>query len=62
MTLRAQKCVELITIECKAKLTVYTQAEYDTWLNEMQDRADFTTEKDKADLYWGWKWLADTKK
>jgi len=45
----------------QAKLTVYTQAEYDAWLNEMQDRADFTTEKDKADLYWGWKWLADTK-
>ncbi len=45
----------------QAKLTVYTQTEYDAWLNEMQDRADFTTEKDKADLYWGWKWLADTK-
>jgi cytochrome c oxidase subunit 2 len=45
----------------QAKLTVYTQTEYDAWLNEMQERADFTTEKDKADLYWGWKWLADTK-
>ena len=46
----------------QAKLTVYDQTEYDAWLNEMQERADFTTEKENADLYWGWKWVADTAK
>ena len=40
----------------QAKLTVYSQAEYDTWLNEMQERSRFTTEPDKNDLYWGWQW------
>jgi cytochrome c oxidase subunit 2 len=45
----------------QAKLTVYTQSEYDTWMSEMETRSNFTTEKDKADLFWGWKWLADSK-
>lgn len=46
----------------QAKLTVYEQTEYDAWLNEMQERAEFTTEKENADLFWGWKWVADTAK
>lgn len=42
----------------QAKLTVYTQAEYDTWMNEMQERANNVNEKDNADIFWGWKWVA----
>lgn len=45
----------------QAKLTVYPQAEYDAWMNEMQKRSAFTTEQDKADLFWGWQWLAENK-
>ena len=42
----------------QAKLTVYSQTDYDAWMNEMQARTFHVTEKDKADLYWGWKWVS----
>ncbi|MBY0412708.1 MAG: hypothetical protein K2Q18_01015 [Bdellovibrionales bacterium] len=45
----------------QAKLTVYEQAEYDRWINEMENRASYVTEKDNADIFWGWKWLAEAK-
>lgn len=40
----------------KAVLTVYSQEDYNAWLNEMEERAHQTNEKDNADLYWGWQW------
>ena len=42
----------------KAKLTVYSQEEYDHWQAEMQERAKHVNEKDNVDNYWGWKWVA----
>jgi cytochrome c oxidase subunit 2 len=45
----------------QAKLTVYDQTEYDAWMAEMQERTLHVTEQDKADLFWGWKWVSDTK-
>lgn len=44
----------------QAKLTVYSQAEYDSWLAEMQTRSKYVTEEDKNDLYWGWQWQTST--
>lgn len=43
----------------QAKLTVYDQTEYDAWMTEMQERTLHVTEQDKADLFWGWKWVSD---
>lgn len=43
----------------QAKLTVYDQTEYDAWMAEMSERARHVTEQDKADLFWGWKWLPE---
>jgi cytochrome c oxidase subunit 2 len=43
----------------QAKMTVYSQADFDKWQNEMQNRTAYVMEKDSADLYWGWKWLAN---
>ena len=43
----------------QAKLTVYSQADYDKWQNEMQNRTSYVMEKEKEDLYWGWKWVAN---
>ena len=40
----------------QAKLTVYTQAEYDAWMTEMQNRAPIINEQENPDIYWGWKW------
>lgn len=40
----------------QAKLTVYTQADYDAWMTEMQNRAPNVNEQDNPDIYWGWKW------
>lgn len=40
----------------QAKLTVYTQADYDAWMNEMQNRAPIVNEPENPDIYWGWKW------
>jgi cytochrome c oxidase subunit 2 len=45
----------------QAKLTVYDQTEYDAWMAEMQERTLHVTEQDKADLFWGWKWVSETK-
>lgn len=42
----------------KSKLTVYTQAEYDTWMSEMEERAKHVTEVERVENYWGWKWVA----
>jgi len=43
----------------QAKLTVYSQADYDKWQAEMQNRTSYVMEKEKEDLYWGWKWIAN---
>lgn len=43
----------------QAKLTVYTQEDFDKWQDEMSNRTSYVMEKDNADLYWGWKWLAN---
>lgn len=42
----------------KSTLTVYTQAEYDTWMAEMEERTKHVTEVEKVENYWGWKWVA----
>lgn len=43
----------------KAKLTVYSPEEFLKWQNEMNERVQYTMEKDNADLYWGWKWVTN---
>ncbi|MBP9681469.1 MAG: cytochrome c oxidase subunit II [Bacteriovorax sp.] len=43
----------------QAKMTVYSQEEFKKWEEEMQNRTSYAVEKDNADLYWGWKWLAN---
>jgi hypothetical protein len=42
----------------KATLTVYSEEEYKNWQVEMQERAKHVNDKDNADNYWGWKWVA----
>jgi len=40
----------------QGKLHVYTQAEYDEWLNEAQTLAEAGNDTENIDNYWGWKW------
>ncbi len=42
----------------QAKLTVYDQKNYDEWMEMMQERTNFAVEKERSDIYWGWKWVA----
>ena len=42
----------------KAKLTVYTQEEYDAWKAEMEERTNFVNDKENVENFWGWKWVA----
>ena len=39
-----------------AKLTVYTQEEYDNWVNQSQILAMETNDPERADAFWGWPW------
>jgi heme/copper-type cytochrome/quinol oxidase subunit 2 len=41
----------------QAKLTVYEQNEYTAWLAEAQEKANYITDKENPDMFWGWKWL-----
>jgi cytochrome c oxidase subunit 2 len=43
----------------QAKMIVYSPADFDKWQNEMGERANHVMEKETADLYWGWKWIAN---
>ena len=43
----------------QAKMTVYSQADFDKWQTEMQNRTAYVMEKDHDDLYWGWKWVTN---
>ncbi len=40
----------------KAKLTVYSQDDFDRWLHEAQAKALKENELDNKDIFWGWKW------
>ncbi len=46
----------------QAKLTVYSEAEFETWMNEAQDRAVVSNEVSNPDMYWGWQWSQEDKK
>lgn len=39
-----------------AKLTTYTQENYDAWLAEAEERAVVENDPERAEMYWGWKW------
>jgi cytochrome c oxidase subunit 2 len=41
----------------QAKMMVYSQEDFDKWQDEMGKRTSYVMEKDKEDLYWGWKWI-----
>lgn len=43
----------------QAKMTVYSPEEFEKWQDEMSERTKYVMEKDSADLYWGWKWVAN---
>ncbi len=43
----------------QAKLKVYTPEEFQKWQDEMSYRTTYAVEKENADLYWGWKWIAN---
>ncbi len=45
----------------QAKLTVYTQEEYDKWKTEMEERAIHVIEPERIENYWGWKWVTANK-
>lgn len=43
----------------QARMTVYTQEEYDQWMSEANQKALIASSADveySPDLYWGWKW------
>lgn len=40
----------------KAKLTVYTQEEYDRWVEQSQNLAMQTNDPERPDAFWGWPW------
>lgn len=39
-----------------AKLTTYSQEDYDEWLGEAQEKAIATNDTENPDLFWGWNW------
>jgi cytochrome c oxidase subunit 2 len=43
----------------KGRMMVYTPEEFEQWQDEMSKRTNFAVEKENADLYWGWKWIAN---
>ncbi len=43
----------------QAKLTVYSQEDYDKWLSEQQTIATTVNDIENPDMYWGWKWLPE---
>lgn len=40
----------------QAKLTTYTQEDYDAWLKEANEKAAQENDLTNPDLFWGWKW------
>lgn len=43
----------------QAKLTVYSQEDYDKWLSEQEAKATIVNDIENPDMYWGWKWLPE---
>ncbi|GAB4024116.1 MAG: cytochrome c oxidase subunit II [Bdellovibrio sp.] len=40
----------------QARLTVYTQEDFDTWLKNAQEHAIQTNDPENPELFWGWQW------
>ena len=40
-------------------MTVYSPEDFEKWQDEMHKRTSYAVEKENADLYWGWKWIAN---
>ena len=40
----------------KGKMTVYTQEEYNSWMDQANKVAMSANDTEDPDLYWGWKW------
>lgn len=52
-------CAEMCGIHhylMKAKMTVLSQEDYDSWKNEQEDIAIATNDTESEDLRWGWAW------
>lgn len=52
-------CAEMCGIHhylMKGQLTVLSQEDYDSWLNEQEEIAIATNDTEKQDLRWGWAW------
>ncbi len=41
----------------QAKYTVMNQADFDAWMKERQDQAQYVNDKENSDNYWGWNWI-----
>lgn len=39
-----------------SKLTVHTEEDFKTWMDEAEDKADQVNDKEDPSRYWGWKW------
>jgi cytochrome c oxidase subunit 2 len=44
----------------QARLTVYDDKEYNNWLAEAGEKANYIVDKENSDLFWGWKWQNPT--
>lgn len=40
----------------QARLTVYSQEEYDNWLDDAQEKALQVNDPENPELFWGWQW------
>lgn len=40
----------------QARLTTYSEAEWNQWMEEAQQKAIAQNDPENADLFWGWKW------
>jgi cytochrome c oxidase subunit 2 len=45
----------------KAKLTVHSKEDYEKWQEAASLHANYATDKQNPDIYWGWQWVANTK-
>jgi hypothetical protein len=45
----------------QGRVILETQKEHEIWLASAQANAPFVVDKESADVFWGWKWLATAK-
>lgn len=46
----------------KADLTVHTKEDFKKWMDAASEHANYATDKQNPDVFWGWNWIASNTK